>query len=49
MSEYTRFGEGFYDPAEISHMFFCVSYLLFGVGLVVVSFLTYWLLKRFDL
>jgi magnesium transporter len=49
MSEFTRFVEGFYDPAEISHLFFCVSYLLFGVGLVVISYLTYWLLKWFRL
>ena len=45
MSEFTRFVEDFYNPAEISHMFFCFSYLLFCVGLVVMGFLTYWLLK----
>ena len=49
MSEWTRFVEDFYKPAEISHLFFCVSYLFFGIGLVVISFLTYWLLKWFRL
>jgi len=43
MSEWTLIAE------EGFHLHWAVSYPLFGVGLVVMSFLTYWLLKWFKL
>ena len=49
MSEFSELVKGFFDPPEISHTLFCASYVLFGVGLVVMSYLTYWLLKRLGL
>ena len=43
MSEWTLIAE------EGFHLHWTISYPLFGVGLVVMSFLTYWLLKWFKL
>lgn len=46
MSEYTEFARGFVGKDGFDPTFQLFAYSFFGVGLIVIGFLTYWILKR---
>jgi magnesium transporter len=49
MSEYSEFVKGFLGQSGFEPVVQMVAYSLFGVGLVVLGYLTYWMLKRVGL
>ena len=49
MSEYSEFVKGFLKQGDFDPIVQLTAYSLFGIGLVVLSILTYWLLKWFKL
>ena len=49
MSEYTEFARGFLKEEGFDIFSQLIAYSLFGIGLIILGFLTYWLLKRLGL